>query len=191
MNVNEADFLSHYQQFTDKTAQYPQGMVYVTLGLVGELGELKQKLEELDSDASLSEEEKSGIAGEAGDVFWYVARACQELELPLGMILGHAFMGPGAPKKGECGSEVHYRGFNSSDGWVDVCALAENTKKLVRDGKPIDHTVALNALISSVRMTAALCFRSGIDPMQAMSKNMDKLSSRLERGVIKGDGDRR
>ena len=191
MTVFKAGYLSEYQKFTDKTAQYPQGMVYVTLGLVGELGELQSKMVSIEDPQDLTEEETIGLMHEAGDVFWYIARSCQELGLQFGLVFGHAMTGGFSPKRNEETGDVEFQGFGCKDAWSDVCALAEKTKKLVRDGRSIDHEVALTALISAARIAAATCMKIDVNPMECIAANMEKLSSRLERGVIKGDGDNR
>lgn len=78
--------LNEYQRQAAATAIYPgrgtlAGMLYATLGLTGEAGELANKLKKVlrDSAGTLTEERKAQILGEIGDVLWYVAMAADEM----------------------------------------------------------------------------------------------------------------
>lgn len=77
MNINT------YQENAKKTAIYPKdrAIEYVTLGLVGEAGELANKAKKIirDNDETKKEEMK----GELGDVLWYVALLATELNVNL------------------------------------------------------------------------------------------------------------
>tara|TARA_Y100001973_G_C5195752_1_gene334137 strand:- start:222 stop:764 length:543 start_codon:yes stop_codon:yes gene_type:complete len=174
-------FMNEYQRFTDKTAQYPMGMVYVTLGMIGELGELRDKM----NMEPASKEEEEDLLYEAGDVFWYIARACQEMGFSLHYVISAA---QGA---GDDGVTKPPSMMPIENKWSEICRLAENVKKFVRDGKDVSPDSAFPALVSATKMVLSLCQISNIHYLDAMSANMKKLSSRLERGVIKGSGDRR
>lgn len=82
MNFNE------YQKIVQTTALYPRvgsNFVYPTLGLVGEAGEVAEKVKKLIRDkqiedpALLSQGDKEAIQKELGDVLWYVAQIATEL----------------------------------------------------------------------------------------------------------------
>ena len=81
--------LSDYQKKAQRTAIYPplggQGWVYPALGLVGESGEIANKLKKIirDKEGHLSAEDKQIIKDELGDVLWYVAELARQLELDL------------------------------------------------------------------------------------------------------------
>ncbi len=73
-----------YQEFCKKTAVYPErgkNLVYPTLGLVGEAGEVAEKVKKLIRDRGnvLDETTKKEIAKEVGDVIWYVCMCAVEL----------------------------------------------------------------------------------------------------------------
>ena len=77
-----------YQTRAADTAVYPQeiGAEYTTLGLVGEAGEIANKVKKVlrgdyDRDAL-----REMLVGELGDVLWYVAMLARELDLDLGEI---------------------------------------------------------------------------------------------------------
>jgi NTP pyrophosphatase (non-canonical NTP hydrolase) len=71
--------ISDYQELSRRTATYPgagDNIVYPTLGLAGEAGEVAEKVKKLlrDDDGVLSDERRGALAGELGDVLWYVAQ---------------------------------------------------------------------------------------------------------------------
>ncbi len=77
-----------YQQAAAQTAVYPNlgnNFVYPTLGLVGEAGEVAEKIKKVlrDDNGQLSAEKKQELMKELGDVLWYVARLAAELGLEL------------------------------------------------------------------------------------------------------------
>lgn len=76
-----------YQQAAHATAIYPNevALAYVTMGLVGEAGEIANKVKKVYRDhcGILSENDRNAIAGEIGDVIWYIAELASVLELDL------------------------------------------------------------------------------------------------------------
>ncbi len=80
-----------YQALSRKTAIYPNkdnNFIYPTLGLVGEAGEVAEKVKKIlrDQDGVLGEEKKVELAKELGDVLWYIAQLATELNLSLDQI---------------------------------------------------------------------------------------------------------
>jgi len=80
MNFNE------YQENTAKTAIYTGqdsvgGLVYTTLGLNGEAGELANKVKKVlrDSDGIVSEEIRLKLLDEISDCLWYLSQLVTEL----------------------------------------------------------------------------------------------------------------
>lgn len=83
--------LNSYQTAAFGTAVYPnQGanFVYPALGLVGEAGEVADKLKKVirDNDGVLTDSVKNAVAKEIGDVLWYVAVLAYELDYSLNEI---------------------------------------------------------------------------------------------------------
>ncbi|MDO8504573.1 MAG: nucleoside triphosphate pyrophosphohydrolase family protein [Candidatus Liptonbacteria bacterium] len=75
---------NEYQKEADKTAIYPNrghNLVYVTLGLAGEAGEVAEKVKKLirDKGGVADDAYKKEIAKELGDVIWYLAEISTEL----------------------------------------------------------------------------------------------------------------
>ena len=80
--------ISEYQELSRRTATYPgagDNIVYPTLGLAGEAGEVAEKVKKLlrDDGGVLSDERRAALAGELGDVLWYVAQVATEAGLDL------------------------------------------------------------------------------------------------------------
>lgn len=87
MNFNE------YQQKARQTAIYPNkdnNFIYPTLGLVGEAGEVAEKIKKVirDSNGIITQEKKEEIKKELGDVLWYIANLAHELNIDLEDVAG-------------------------------------------------------------------------------------------------------
>jgi NTP pyrophosphatase (non-canonical NTP hydrolase) len=79
---------SDYQTRSRATAQYPSighPVIYPVLGLANEAGEVAGKIKKVfrDKDGQISEETRQALSAELGDVLWYLAQVCTELEIPL------------------------------------------------------------------------------------------------------------
>ena len=80
--------IGEYQERSRATASYPgagENIVYPTLGLAGEAGEVAEKVKKLirDDGGVMSEERRAALAAELGDVLWYVAQVATEAGLEL------------------------------------------------------------------------------------------------------------
>lgn len=66
-------------------------IVYPTLGLVNEAGELAGKVKKIFRDKAgvISPEDREALKGELGDVLWYLAQIATELELSLEEVARH------------------------------------------------------------------------------------------------------
>jgi len=76
--------LNHYQRESRKTALYPNvgsNAIYPTLGLVGEAGEVADKVKKIlrDKKGIFDKESKDAIKFELGDVLWYISQLSNEL----------------------------------------------------------------------------------------------------------------
>lgn len=88
---NEYYQLDRYQEEAWETAIYPDkgnNLYYPALGLVGEAGEVCNKIKKVmrDQDGKATPEQKNEIAKELGDVMWYLATLATELDSHLGCI---------------------------------------------------------------------------------------------------------
>lgn len=80
--------LTDYQERSRVTAVYPDAganLLYPTLGLCGEAGEVAEKIKKMvrDDGGVLSDQRREALAGELGDVLWYVAQLATEADLDL------------------------------------------------------------------------------------------------------------
>src|SRR6056300_426957 len=79
--------LDMYQQVAKTTAIYPreQAIIYPTLGLTGEAGEVANKVKKIIRDGSDSKDEKlvSEIKAEIGDCLWYIAVLASDFDIKL------------------------------------------------------------------------------------------------------------
>jgi NTP pyrophosphatase (non-canonical NTP hydrolase) len=82
MNIND------YLTKSRRTANYPSighPVIYPTLGLASEAGEVAGKVKKIfrDKGGVIGEAERLALKGELGDVLWYLAQVCTELDLSL------------------------------------------------------------------------------------------------------------
>ncbi len=77
-----------YQRKSRATAKYPiigHGVIYPTLGLTNEAGEVAGKIKKVfrDKDGEINVETREALKGELGDVLWYISQICTELDISL------------------------------------------------------------------------------------------------------------
>jgi len=77
-----------YQEKSRKTVVYPDAgnnFIYPALGLAGETGEVIEKIKKIvrDKNYKIDNETREKIAKEIGDVLWYIAQLCTELNLDM------------------------------------------------------------------------------------------------------------
>jgi len=77
-----------YQKESQKTARYPvvgAPFIYPTLGLVGEAGEVAEKIKKImrDNGGVVDDARKTEIMKEMGDVLWYLAQLAVTLDMSL------------------------------------------------------------------------------------------------------------
>ena len=79
---------NEYQQKSRKTAAYPaigHRVVYPTLGLANEAGEVAGKVKKVfrDRGGEITDETRRALQAELGDVLWYLSQVCTELGISL------------------------------------------------------------------------------------------------------------
>lgn len=191
-----------YQTFTNTTAVYPRefvpgtaaGNIYLALGLADEAGELCEKISVFTSQVSYIHEKplrkitKQDILDEMGDVMWYAARLADDNGRKLSQMIHNA---------------PPYAGIATLDGIaMFICAkagyVAGRTKKRLRDIDKMDEGelqenfaaqfIAIGEIFSALGVMGRFF---GSQLHEIMEMNRIKLSSRKQRGVIQGDGDKR
>ena len=83
--------IADYQERSRATAVYPgagENLLYPTLGLCGEAGEVAEKVKKMvrDDGGVLSPERRLALSKELGDVLWYVAQLASEAGLDLAAV---------------------------------------------------------------------------------------------------------
>lgn len=76
-----------YAELAKRTAAYPnigKNITYPTLGLVGEAGEVAEKVKKMfrDDNGMMTDERRQAIVKELGDVLWYMCAIANELNIP-------------------------------------------------------------------------------------------------------------
>ena len=77
-----------YQRESRKTwglVQMNHPIVYPTMGLANEVGEVAGKIKKIfrDKNGQISEVDRQALKEELGDVLWYLTQICTELDLTL------------------------------------------------------------------------------------------------------------
>lgn len=83
--------IDEYQKESRRTAIYPaigHPVVYPTLGLANEAGEVAGKIKKIFRDKAgvIGDGERAALQAELGDVLWYLAQVATELDLSLNEI---------------------------------------------------------------------------------------------------------
>lgn len=76
---------NEYKNEAIKTAIYPQNykIIYPTLGMCGECGEVAEKIKKVirDKQGIFDADKTKEIEKELGDVLWYIANICNDLNI--------------------------------------------------------------------------------------------------------------
>lgn len=79
---------NEYQKRAREKAVYPtlgSGVVFPTLGMLGEAGEVAEKVKKIfrDQEAIITDATREEIKKELGDVLWYMSQVASELDINL------------------------------------------------------------------------------------------------------------
>jgi len=192
--------LKEYQEKARSTAIYHVGedydqnirMIYPGLGLVGECGEVAEKVKKLyrDDNGKLTEKRKEAIKKELGDCCWYLSNLCSDTD---------------------CDLQVCYEMKSSSQTqsvrlmeWPQVVLHMNRCASLVAEaleswyygyGCRLGERSRFVAIAHNVTKILVcieeLAFRCDCTLEDIYTINIEKLLSRKARGKIKGDGDNR
>jgi NTP pyrophosphatase (non-canonical NTP hydrolase) len=85
MKVDNFDAYQRESRKTWNLIHTDHPIVYPTLGLVNEAGELAGKVKKIfrDKEGKISEEDRQALKYELGDVLWYMAQIATELDISL------------------------------------------------------------------------------------------------------------
>lgn len=186
-----------FQKECMKTAIYPDSTLgtaaarsYCFAGLASELGEMF-------SATSFEDKMKEG-----GDVLWYLAALAYESQLDFQQVFDQAKTDDGN-QESVMGSVVADPSIMSTLSVISLGKIGDALKKNVRDDnggtlgsrreKILESLAVLYMIVISFATVTAQEDGRKTGPITEylMRKVLDKLSSRAERGVIKGAGDNR
>jgi hypothetical protein len=176
------DALDEYQQFTQRTAVYPEALAtpYLALGLGDEVGEVLEKVVALFRNNSQAK--RDAVASEVGDVMWYLAQLLLRLECPLGDVWRGAQSLPTEFEASFIGA--------ANEACIATSGLQGRIKKQLRDGS-LDLAKTYQLACRLVLALQALTAYCGSNLTIVVCQNRAKLEDRLARNVIKGEGDTR
>lgn len=85
MNVDSLDDYQRHSRKTWSLIRTDHPIVYPTLGLANEAGEVAGKIKKIfrDRGGEITAEDREALRQELGDVLWYLAQICTELDLTL------------------------------------------------------------------------------------------------------------
>ena len=199
---------SEYQNESKKTAMYSRengiGIMYIALGLAGEHGEIIEKIKQfIESKGEVFDNFKLELTKEIGDLMWYISQLCTETRLELSKVASQIFKHE-IDMLEEYDNQIkniqpQYTNMKLEDICIDttiaVCKLVEKIKKIIRnkngnlDVEDIDViNKNLGTVFSNIRELIVLFSLSIKD---ILNLNIEKITSRLNRGVIKSEGDNR
>jgi NTP pyrophosphatase (non-canonical NTP hydrolase) len=185
--------LNEYQTNAIKTAIYPKelAILYPTLGLAGEFGEVVTKL---------VARQQGELVKEMGDMLWYLANLANDLDATLTDALDqHTLSATSTFEQVQLWAIDHRGSFlvTSPENFIatTVGAICEGVKKLHRDDQgfltPLRRDILLMNLAWVLIGVAALANTIDAKLDLVARGNLAKLASRASRGTLTGDGDNR
>lgn len=172
-----------YQLESRKTASYPgmdKLMDYPLMGLMGEFGELCEKFKKTlrDNKGEMSADRVDGVVKEMGDLLWYLFQIYTELKIDFQDNFEVMAIDERCLKSTTC----LLASMNCCISDIMVYSLSGNRVLLSLLADPS------NTIITCLNHICKLC-NTTIE--EVMDKNIEKLTSRVERAVIRGEGDNR
>lgn len=176
---------SEYIKIVDKTAIYPNSIItvpyysgqdYAKLGLIGEYGEICNKIKKIyrDHEGNYSSETILALAKEIGDVYWYIAALCRR-EFNISFVASFET----AKKLSQSNESFLFTNlYRGSYYTSQICFPADP------DHIEANVTLLLNCLESINKYL-------GLKTEDILQLNYEKLSQRKEANTIQGDGDDR
>lgn len=184
-----------YKQYQDDaitTAIYlPEtSLMYLVFGLMGEFGELVEKV--LDAKSIV---DNDGVVKESGDVCWYGAAICKDFDFDIDIIFGTSRV-PEVLKEATTEAEM------LEYGTQQVLSLGELIKKHLRDdykgggnfnNLTFERHAKLGEIVHNVIQTVRLIVSTHTRYQfeEVLAENVAKLKSRKDRGQLTGSGDYR
>lgn len=175
--------LEQYQELASSTAVYPVGqrVIYPVMGLVGEIGEIANKVKKIyrDDGGQITEAKRDELKKELGDVCWYIAATASDMDITL--MNGFCALPKFIPRL-----EVCVLRLASTAG-----TLAERVEQGATTTTYTWPFFCKPKLRELCLLCNALAHHIGVDFGDVLQSNIDKLLSRKERGTLQGSGDNR
>jgi len=172
--------LSDYQKLIKATALYPNvgnNIIYPSLGLCGECGELFEKI-------LMTPYQVIEILKELGDIMWYCGRLSSEINCNLTELYNKSL-----------DFILHNNLKFEEEMIIRAGNISEISKKVLRDKNGIidekDKDKYYQNLIVVLYCVDGLCEEYGSTIEEIAQMNIEKLLDRKNRGVLKGSGDDR
>lgn len=188
--------LCEYQEKARSTEIYLEikdsKMIYPALGIVGECGEVAEKIKKLirDDGWNMTEDRKTAIAKELGDCCWYLANICCDTGHSLSMVY-----------KMRGASTLHkIRGlifprlvlYMNRQAIIIATILEEWFYKYDCWPREIERYTKLpNSMSHLITCIEEIAFRCDFTLEDICDINLEKLSVRKDKGTLRGEGDNR
>lgn len=188
VNGAALQYVDEYANWTDQVAQYPVTAEahYLALGMSDEFGELVHKIYKQSEHPT--EAHKRDVLLEMGDVLWYMARYSNNVLL---VPFSHVWQQASVTESDGIMPSI-------SSITVSLGAICGHEKKRIRDGSNWSEAqlesrnlAAQLVLIQALAGLFCIAANHRFALLTALAENRAKLSERLERKTIKGDGDHR
>ncbi len=210
MEVKEHEMYETYDAFVRTTAIFKadRGIQYCITKLTGEIGEFNDKVADMISSQSgftdayfeqyAEHTQIDALALELGDIMWYCAALSQQLGYNFPLLMG-IHPRPLEILGGQPGIKVLSLGLRLSG---QAGFVAERAGKLIRD-KDCDgtnamylthdefRTASMRNLANIVEVIRRIGRMLGYELETIVDRNIGKLMSRKNRGVLSGSGDNR
>jgi len=168
---------------------------YPALGLCDEIGESLDKIfpENIKTPVTPSE-----VAKELGDVLWYIVNTALDLNVSIPSVIHLVTGGIEADTFGDAAFRRVVRHDKRSPYLkltIYAAKVAGIAKKSIRDTEgqihPARRVILADCLREVLVALFEVCERHGISPDAVAKINIEKLTSRKDRGKLKGEGDNR
>jgi len=195
--------LCEYQLKARSTAIYlnikGSKMIYPALGLVGECGEIAEKIKKIIRDdininnliyGDITPERAFGISQELGDCCWYMANICCDTWLDLGMIYDMRGATMIQQVRKLVGPQIVLH-MNRHATAVAGALEQWYYQYDCRIGETGQFSYISNHLSHIITCIEEMAKRCGFTLEEIYTANIKKLAGRKQRGTLKGEGDDR
>jgi NTP pyrophosphatase (non-canonical NTP hydrolase) len=141
------------------------GAIHGILGIVGEVSEFDEAFGKCFEDPENSEETKTAVVKEFGDIWWYVALLAKSMHWDFGALVASAATIADMITDDEIRLKPH--------------EVSEPLKKWLFYGKPIVNDALQGAVANLMANATAMAGRLGIDIEEAHRLNIEKLRARF------------